>query len=174
MQFEVPWLREAMATGLERPAFTTADLQDFVAASPVFPARRSPMMERGLEAYIGGDSMTAIHLLVPQVEHAVRELATLVGAPIYAQRRGGGLHARTLDDLLRDELVGQALGENVITYLRILLTDARGWNVRNSVCHGLAPASLFAMPVADRVVHAALVLALIRKDDVAAVEPEDT
>lgn len=165
MQFEVPWLREGMASGLEQPVFSAADLLAFVTASPLFPTRRRPMIERGLSAYVSGDSMTAIHLLVPQVEQAVRELATLVGAPIYAQRRGGGLHARTLDDLLRDAMVGEALGDNVITYLRVLLTDARGWNVRNSVCHGLAPASLFAMPVADRVVHAALVLALVRKDD---------
>lgn len=96
------------------------------------------------------------------MEQAVRQLATLIGAPIYAQRRGGGLHVRTLDDLLRDAAIGTALTENVVTYLRVLLTDARGWNVRNTVCHGLAPVSMLTMPVADRVLHAALVLSLIR------------
>jgi hypothetical protein len=143
---------------------------DFLVASPCFPAERRALLAAGVSAYARGDAPVAIHLLVPQIEHAVRQLAVAVGAPLYTQRRGGGLHARTLDDLLRDEAVGAALGTafgpalgaDATAYLRILLTDARGWNVRNTVCHGLAPVATLRMPVADRVVHAALVLALLR------------
>jgi len=49
-------------------------------------------------------------------------------------------------------------------YLRILLTDARGWNVRNEVSHGLASFEMMSLAVADRVVHALLLLALVRDD----------
>jgi hypothetical protein len=110
-----------------------------------------------------GDSVAAIHLLVPQVEAALRQLALLIGAPIYAPRRGGGFHVRLLDDLLRDAKLVEVLSEDVTGYLRMLLTDARGWNVRNDVCHGLAPAGMLTPPVADRVMHALLVLATIRE-----------
>jgi hypothetical protein len=56
-----------------------------------------------------------------------------------------------------------ALGVNIVAYFRVLLSDGRGWNVRNNVCHGLAPVSMLTMVVADRVLHALLVLALMLK-----------
>lgn len=165
MQLAVPWLREAVRRGFERSTLSAETLLEFVLACPLFPAKRSPMLELGLSAYFRDDSITAIHVLVPQIEQAIRQLAILVGAPIYGPRRGGGLHTRTLDDLLRDEAILSALGENIVTYFRVLLTDARGWNVRNSVCHGFAPVSFLSMPVADRVVHAILVLGLVRQQE---------
>ncbi len=36
-------------------------------------------------------------------------------------------------------------------YLRIVLTDQRGWNLRNDVCHGLSPANQLNGAVARRV-----------------------
>jgi hypothetical protein len=51
-----------------------------------------------------------------------------------------------------------------VTYLRMLLTDPRGWNIRNTICHGLAPSSSVNMAVADRIVHAALLLSLLREE----------
>lgn len=162
MQLSVPWLRETFARGVSSGLLSQHAVLDFIFASPLFPEKRRPIIEAGMRAYTSGDSMAAIHLLVPQVEQAVRQLAILIGAPIYTQRRGGGLHARTLDDLLRDGAIAAAVTDDVVTYLRVLLTDARGWNVRNSVCHGLAPVGTLTMPVADRILHAMLVLALMR------------
>lgn len=156
------WLRESMRRGLEAGQLSEETLIGHLFASPLFRPDRRPMLEAGIRAYIAGDYLTSIHILVPQAEQAVRQLATLVGAPIYTQRRGGGLHARTLDDLLRDSAVSAILDDDLVTYLRVLLTDARGWNVRNTVCHGLAPVGAFTWPVADRVIHALLVLGLLR------------
>ena len=171
MKLSVPWLRETFNRGIANGLLSQQVLLDFMLACPLFPAKRRTIIEAGIRAYVGDDSMAAIHMLVPQVEQAVRQLATLIGAPIYAQRRGGGFHARTLDDLLRDDALATVLTENVVTYLRVLLTDPRGWNVRNSVCHGLAPVGLLSMPIADRVLHAMLVLALVRQS---AVGTDDT
>jgi hypothetical protein len=163
MQLLGPWLRESMAQGLESGLLSKEVLLDFLLACPIFQAKRRAMLEAGLAAYVRGDSMAAVHILIPQAEQALRQLAILVGAPIYSQRRGGGFHVRIMDDLLRDGAIGQVLGEDIITYLRALLTDARGWNIRNDVCHGLASAGMLTMPIADRVVHALLVLALVRE-----------
>jgi Domain of unknown function (DUF4209) len=164
MSLSGPWLREAVARGLEGGKLSGDILMSFVRECPLFPEKRRPLLEAGFAAYTTGDSVAAVHILVPQIEQAVRQLGAFIGAPILAQRRNGGFQARTLDELLRDGAVSASLGESVVTYLRSLLTDARGWNLRNTVCHGLAPASAFAMPVADRVVHAILVLSLVRHD----------
>lgn len=96
---------------------------------------------------------------------AVRQAAILVGAPIYAPRKGGGLNLRTLDELLRDATLTGALSEDITTYLRALLTDARAWNIRNKICHGMADQDSFNMLVADRVLHAALTIALLQEDN---------
>ena len=163
------WLRETVQRGLDRGLLSAQALLDFLLDCPLFDEARRAILEAGADAYVRGDSVAAIHLLVPQVEQAMRQLAVGVNAAIYKKRPGGGVHVRTLDDLLRDEAVsaavGPALGDGVLPYFRILLTDARGWNVRNTVCHGLAPVGALTMPVADRVVHVALVLSLLRAED---------
>jgi Domain of unknown function (DUF4209) len=78
--------------------------------------------------------------------------------------RNGAMQLRTLDELLRDDLVKTALTDDGAAYLQILLTDQRSpqWNVRNNVCHGLLPASEFGPRIADRLLHAALFLGYSR------------
>ena len=163
LDFDIRWLRESFARAVESELITAAAISDFLFASPFYQAKRRAIVDTGLRLYVSGDSLGAIHILIPQLEQAVRQVATAIDAPIYAPRRSGGLHLRTLDELLRDGSVAPALGVNVVRYLRILLTDPRGWNLRNNVCHGLASMGMLSMPVADRVVHAMLVLALYRK-----------
>lgn len=162
MQINIPWLRDAFARGEEAGVVSFATVGDFVFACPFFTAKRRSMIERGLRAYFESDPLTAVHILIPQIEQAVRELATMLRAQIYSPRRGGGLHLRTLDELLRDGVIVEVMGEDISSYLRLLLTDARGWNLRNNVCHGLAPAGMVSVPSADRVLHAMLAIALFR------------
>ena len=169
----VPWLREAMARGFDRGLFSVSVLLEHLMGSPLFSESRRKVLENGLDAYARGDSIAAIHVLVPQIEEGIRQLAILLKAPLYAQRRGGGFHARLLDEFLRDSTIGATLTEHVTTYFRALLTDPRGWNIRNDIAHGRAPESMMQMPIADRVVHALLVLALIRlREEVPESGPE--
>lgn len=165
LDFNIRWLRESFARAIESDLITASAISDFLFASPFYQAKRRAVIEAGLRLYVKGDALAAIHILIPQLEQSVRQVATAIGAPIYAPRRGGGLHLRTLDELLRDGSVAAALGANISGYLRILLTDARGWNLRNNVCHGLASMGMLSMPAADRVVHAMVVLALFRKKE---------
>ena len=168
---QAPWLREAIARGLENGLFTAASITDFLLESPVFQPTRRPILERGLNAYVLEDSTVSLHLLIPQIEEALRVLATVIGLPLYTSRRGGGFHLRTMDHLLRDPAIGEVLGPDVITYLRTLLTDARGWNVRNEVCHGTETSVQLGISAADRVVHALLVLAQVRANDATSEKP---
>jgi hypothetical protein len=80
-------------------------------------------------------------------------------------RQGGGFHLRILDDILRSEQVKHALGEDVALYFRVVLTDQRGWNIRNDVCHGSSPHDQLSKGVADRLMHILLVLAQLRVEE---------
>jgi hypothetical protein len=116
-----------------------------------------------LNAYFCEDYLVAIHLLIPQIEEAIRNLIEYSGGNVLKPSRNGGYQLRTFDDLLRDDLIERGLGENFANYFRILFTDQRGWNLRNEVCHGMANPNRFDAQTADRVIHGLLCLGLIKK-----------
>ena len=78
------------------------------------------------------------------------------------------MQLKNLNDILREEAIKQSVGEDLQLYWLVFLADARGFNLRNDVCHGLMPAASFRKELADRVVHCILTLGLIRKK-----EPEE-
>lgn len=130
--------------------------------SPVFSKNKQDIIEAGLLAFFEEDYLVSIHLLIPQIEEAFRNVVEVVGGPVYKKNRFGGVHLRSMDEILRDDSFVQALGEDASFYFRVLLTDARGWNIRNSVCHGLPSIDTFNPQVADRIIHVLLVLAQLR------------
>ena len=109
--------------------------------------------------------MTAVHLLIPQIENALRVLLEKAGGSVLKPARGGGFNLKVLDDLLRDPLLIQVFGEDIVFYFHALLVDPRGWNLRNCVCHGLCDASEFGPSMSDRIIHVLLCLALVRKKE---------
>lgn len=70
---------------------------------------------------------------------------------------------RTLGDLLGDPDIAAVPGTDWIIYLRVLLTDARGSNLRNVIRHGLASAAAVDFRMADRLTHALLLVSLLRQ-----------
>jgi hypothetical protein len=157
-----PWLRGAMERGTEQHEWSPDFLLDHLLRSPLFRETKRTLLARALEAYYLGDGVVAVHLLVPQIEAAIRQLARLSGAPLYRTRKGGRVELLSLDQLLNSEKVASLLGNDTTIYLRALLTDPRGWNVRNVVCHGLIEPNAITAAVADRVVHAILTLGYTR------------
>jgi hypothetical protein len=163
LSLATPWLSEALKRGRENDLVTLGSVSEFVFRSAPFQLSRQPILAAGLDAYFRGDHLGAVHIMVPQIEQAVRHLTGLLQAPTITARRGGGFRARALDDLLREPALEGVLSKDVLAYLRVLLTDERGWNIRNLVCHGLAPANTFIAPVADRLLHAILLLSLVHQ-----------
>jgi uncharacterized protein DUF4209 len=91
---------------------------------------------RGVTLHEEGDYWSATHVLVPQVERAVRLLGRVTGAEIERIASDSGFRWATLDGLLADQRVRDALGESFATELEALLVNAHGWNLRNNVAHG--------------------------------------
>ena len=156
------FLRHSLKKALEVYNIKVQDLTDFVLASPIFEETKKDLIHAGLQAYLDQDYISAIHILVPQTEAAIRSLVELTGGATSKRNRQGGLQLRTFDDLLRDEKVQECFGLDLSFYFRILLTEQRGWNIRNDVCHAISPSEAFICSVADRVVHVILCLAQVR------------
>jgi len=148
----------------ERLPLDAENLMQLIKLCPIFDENKHALIEQGLRHYYSGDYVAATHILIPQIEAAIRRLAELVGANPYRLDPQTKLRTlRTLDDLLRDESVNSVLPAGVALYFRVLLTDQRGQNLRNNTCHGLLAAEAFGVGTADRVVHVLLLLQMMAR-----------
>jgi hypothetical protein len=92
-------------------------------------------------AYEAGRYWEALHTLVPQIEHVIRELAQLFGENVYRFQSGTGeIYWSSLKVLLQLEPVRAVLAKirpDLADELRYLLIDSRGLNLRDDVAHGI-------------------------------------
>ncbi len=162
------FLRHAVKAVAAKFGPTTASLLGHITACPLFEAPQHGLVERALRAYLESDWAAFAHLIVPQLEQAIRRLVVAQGGSHQTLNRHTGLpKLRTLDDLLRDPKVEQAFGTHgprIVRHLQVVLTDQRGMNLRNAVCHGLLSSRQFGPELADRLLHTVLVIALLHED----------
>ena len=132
--------------------------------SPVIHNEQRKILERGFEAFFQEDYLVACHLLIPQFESIIRNLCMKTGGEILRPKSSPeeGNEYKSLEGLLDQECVKKALGEDLITYYKILFTDSNAGNWRNLVSHGLLEADDFNADMADRVFHAFLFLSMVR------------
>jgi uncharacterized protein DUF4209 len=162
LRFNATFLRKVLGRLQAEQRLDTSSLIQHLCLSPAFRDDRKPLLERGLSAYLTGDYATSAHLLIPQIEAALRYALILVGGSEYRPGRNSALQLKTMDEVLRDGLLTDGLGFRMCHYLRTLFTDPRGWNLRNNVMHGLFQATAFGEESGDRVLHALLLLATLR------------
>jgi len=149
----------------EKFPLTKAHVLNYIGKSPIIDKSRVPIIEEALNAYFENDYLVFTHLIIPQIEEAMRNLVELAGGNVLKDaRRGGGFQLKTFDEILRDPLLLEILGDDFATYFRILFTDQRGWNLRNSVFHGLANPGVFNNQTGHRLLHSLLCLGLIKKN----------
>jgi len=165
LEFQRIFLHAVLEKAISKFKATSDLFIEYLFKSPLFTHEQQEFLNRSITSYLEGDYLLTIHLLVPQIEKSARQLARLTGGYVLKPRRDGGFNLRTLDEILRDSKLVQAVGEDVSLYFRVVLTNQRGWNVRNEVCHGDWPARYFSKGVADRLIHILLVLAQVRADD---------
>ncbi len=165
MAIESVFLRQVLESLVKKyPAFKNLYV-DYLFRSPIFEEDRKSIIGLGVKEYLNGNHMTAVHLLIPQIEKAIRVLLEKAGGSVLKPARGGGFNFKILDDLLHDPLMVQVFGEDIVFYFRALLIDARGWNLRNRVCHGFCSADEFGPSMSDRIIHVLLCLAQVRQKE---------
>lgn len=159
--FQAIFIREVFSKIIVDKILTVNDFMDFIKASPIFSESRYPIIKRGIQAYYDNDFVVAIHILIPQIEEAIRNLIELAGGVVLKKNRRGGFQLKTLDEILRDDILKQVLGEDIQLYLRVLFTDPRGWNLRNNVCHGMSEVESFSFQSIERILHVLLILGTV-------------
>lgn len=142
--------------------YSSADILDFIVEdSPIINDKNRKILCKAIDSYLQDDYIIFMHLAIPQIEAVFRNLIEYNGGVIL-NPKNEVYQFRILDDLLRDKLLVESIGEDLSLYYRVLLTDSKGWNLRNDICHGIAELSDFDKVKADRVFHALLCLGLIK------------
>ncbi len=135
---------------------------NWINQSPVVEEYQYGIINKGIEAYFSQDYISSIHLLIPQLEGIIRNLTEKMGRSVLHKNKYGGFQYHTLGELIRCGCIREVFNEDVELYLNVLLTDPRGWNLRNTVCHGLNPTEYFGRTQCDRIIHAMLLLSAVR------------
>ena len=144
----------------EKYAPTAAQLSDYIEASTLFSPERRPLLERGLQAWLEGDSVVAAHLLVPQLEAALRRLCTTVGGSVMTpDERYDGFRVDGMGTVLNEPSLAAAIPPEVRFHLSALFTDPRGLGVRNHIAHGMVMPETLGIGLCNWIVHAVLMVA---------------
>lgn len=146
-------------------ALSTDAIMSRLKLSPIIGSSRHEIIRQALLAYDLENYITMCHLLIPQIENAFRILIDKSGKAVIRPQNDKnklGFTQRILDEILKDKVISDIFGEDFAFYARILLTDQRGLNIRNNLCHGLVEPAFFNSVVADRLLHLFCVLTLVR------------
>ena len=117
--------------------FTNYELVQLVRRSPVVPVGRQLLYSKALSFGFGGDFGSAVHLLVPQIEHLVRTHLKSRGVNTIHLTPGGIESEKGLSALVYLPECSEIFGDDVTYELQALFCDPTGPNLRNDVAHGL-------------------------------------
>ena len=113
---------------------------DFIALarqSPLVPIGRERLFGKALFAGYDRDFITALHLLVPQIEHAVRFHLKQAGVKTTTLDSNGIETENGLSSLMELPEAERIFGENRSFEIKALFCDSSGPNLRNNLAHGL-------------------------------------
>ena len=114
-----------------------SDFVDLASQSPIVPKERAGFFGKALFAGYESDFVTALHLLIPQIEHMVRFHLKNAGAITTNIDKDGIQNENGMSTLMDLPEAEQVLGKNLAFEFKSLFCDAFGPNLRNELAHGL-------------------------------------
>lgn len=132
---------------------------------PIFEEDRYDIIREALQCFMDEKYVLFSHLIIPQLENAICNLVEMSGmSALKTSRKGKGYQLKTLDDLLRMQPVIDALTEDGAYYLRLVLTNQLGLNLRNLMCHGIVAPQYLGYNAAAYLLHVLFMLSAIREN----------
>lgn len=167
MALESLFLRQAFNRLVQRYDLTAENLVELLYRSELFDAERKALFVMGVKSVLADDHVACVHILIPQIEHLLRRLLdTIGGITTNFDHESRTYREKDLGTVLRDPAMDQfwkeVAGNDIALYFRVVLTDQRGFNVRNRVCHGLCKPEWFASYLTDRLLHILMLLSYVR------------
>ncbi|WP_168247821.1 MULTISPECIES: DUF4209 domain-containing protein [unclassified Mesorhizobium] len=160
IQYRAIFLQEALTRAIEKHNLNPHHFTTWAGRTDLFDDLTFVL--EGVGAWFAGDYVKAIFVLTPQVETALRKLTGNLGDAV--TRKHPTMQDREvaigMGEILGNAKVKEALGPDLLLFFKVLFSDPRGLNLRNSVAHGLLERGLVNSVVGDRLIHTLLVLGL--------------
>ena len=121
------------------------------------------LLAEGIGAWLDGDHIKALHVLIPQIERGVREVMGWLGEPVTKSNKAtpGIGQSIGMGDVSSSEVFRDELGPDLPLHLSALYSDPRGWNLRNRFAHGLLHEDEIHVGVTNWLIHTLLVLSAV-------------
>jgi len=146
--------------------FSADTIISYLSNSILFINENKEYLKRSINAYWSEDYIVSSHLFIPIIETAIRELIKTGGGVILKPNRLGGYDRILLDGLLDNieifTSVFDDLGNDVIYYLKLVLSHKLGLNLRNDFAHGIGKEKYFHRNASDRLFHVLLALSAVK------------
>ena len=114
-----------------------ADFVNIARQSPIVPIGRELLFGKALFAGYDRDFVTALHILVPQIEHMVRHHLKQAGVQTTNIDSNGIENENGLSSLMDLPQTKEIFGEDLSFEIRALFCAPFGPNLRNNLAHGL-------------------------------------
>lgn len=105
--------------------------------SPIVPNSRESLVAKALYSGYDNDFVTAIHILIPQLENLVRYHLKQVGVKTTNLDSSGIENEKGLSSLMDNEETKEIFGKDLAFEIKALFCDSFGPNLRNELAHGL-------------------------------------
>ena len=131
------WINPALAILSIEHRLREIDFLGMVQQSPIVPPGRKRIFAKALFSGYDGDFITAIHILIPQIEHMVRFHLKNSGGKTTTLNSNGIETENGLSTLVELPEMKAVFGEDLSFEIKALFCDAIGPNLRNQLAHGL-------------------------------------
>ncbi|MBU2808893.1 MULTISPECIES: DUF4209 domain-containing protein [Acidithiobacillus] len=136
-----PQLAMVMTKAIEQHGFIPEHFAAWINRFGVFGEDHLGLLIVGLQAWFDNDYIKALHVLIPQIEYALRVIVDKAGKPTTKPHGpdSGVSVTINMSDILFNEVISDLwpFGADLRFYLTTLYIDPRGKNLRNRIAHGL-------------------------------------
>jgi lysyl-tRNA synthetase class 1 len=155
-----PWLAQAYRRLFEKHEVVPEHFAGWANRHGLFDDMS--LLLEGIRAWERNDQVKAAHVLIPQIERALRKIADGLGVAVTKAhpKVSGTSVAIGMGEILYNDKVAEALGPDATLHFQALYADPRGMNLRNEIAHGLMDANQFYWHLGNLIVHSLLILGL--------------
>lgn len=133
----------ALETMLLEHRLRETDFVELASQSPIIPKERARLFGKALFLGYERDFVSALHILIPQIEHMVRVHLKQAGAQTTNLDKDGIDKENGLSTLMDLPEVAAVFGKDLSFEIKTLFCDAFGPNLRNELAHGLLDEDAF-------------------------------
>jgi hypothetical protein len=133
---------------LEKKKICVDDVMKFYRKWEFYDPKRDTLIERGIQRFLEKDYISAMHIIIPQIEGLLRHMFYCVDLST-TTIHGTTQHEELLHQFLQRTEVKEALGEDLHKCYEVVLVLGQGWNLRNEIAHGIAYQEIFNLKFAS-------------------------